>query len=71
MAVSACVYLDYSEQQEITSHGISDGISSIVVGWVILDAMREKSMWITCRFFLTTTIGFSLQSSPTIAEATN
>ena len=71
MAVSACVYLDYSAQQEITSYGISDGISSIVVRWVILDAMREKATWITCRIFLTTTIGFSLQSSATIAAATN
>ena len=51
MAVSACVYLDYSAQQEITSYGISDGISSIVVRWVILDSMREKGTWITCRFF--------------------
>ena len=71
MVVSACVYLDYSAQQEITSYGISDGISSIVVRWVILDAMREKGTWITCRFFLTTTIGFSLQLSTTIAAATS
>ena len=71
MAVSACVYLDYSAQQEITTYGISDCISSIVVRWVILDAMRENGTWITCRFFLTTTIGFSLQLSATIAAATN
>ena len=51
MALSACVYLDYYAQQEITSYGISDGISSIVVRWVILDAMREKGTWMTCRFF--------------------
>ena len=71
MVVSACVYLDYSAQQEITSYGISGGISSIVVRWVILDAMREKGTWITCRFFLTTAIGFSLQLSTTIATATS
>ena len=71
MAVSACVYLDYSAQQEITSYGISGGISSIVVRWVILDAMREKGTLFTCRFFFTTTIGFSLQLLATIAAATN
>ena len=51
MAVSACVYLDYSAQQEITSYGISDGISSIVVRWVILDAMKRRERGSHVDFF--------------------